>query len=181
MASELIVQTIQGPSSGANANKVLIPSGHTLDVSGGTFIPELGQIKKVVAWKPIINTTVTGTESQFADLATTTLSFTQGSTVAVMGHLTCRNNNSSGWSLTFGRLEVDNIGVVFSSGYVGVDGSQNIGNIPITTSFTWTLNGSGFVRLKGASYGGYTSNFGNNDQTSQKTQHETLIFAEIKQ
>ena len=44
MASELIVQTIQGPSSGANANKVLIPSGHTLDVSGGTFKPSSGQI-----------------------------------------------------------------------------------------------------------------------------------------
>ena len=34
MASELIVQTIQGPSSGANANKVLIPSGHTLHAAG---------------------------------------------------------------------------------------------------------------------------------------------------
>ena len=43
MASELIVQTIQGPSSGANANKVLIPSGHTLDVSGGTLTPSSGQ------------------------------------------------------------------------------------------------------------------------------------------
>ena len=44
MASELIVQTIQGPSSGANANKVLIPSGHTLDVSGGTLVPSAGQV-----------------------------------------------------------------------------------------------------------------------------------------
>ena len=44
MASELIVQTIQGPSSGANANKVLIPSGHTLDVSGGTMLPSADQI-----------------------------------------------------------------------------------------------------------------------------------------
>ena len=43
MASELIVQTIQGPSSGANANKVLIPSGHTLDASTG-FIPPAGHV-----------------------------------------------------------------------------------------------------------------------------------------
>ena len=42
MASELIVQTIQGPSSGANANKVIIPSGHTLDASAG-FVPSAGQ------------------------------------------------------------------------------------------------------------------------------------------
>lgn len=39
MASELIVQTIQGPSSGANANKVIIPSGHT-------FIGSAGQVVK---------------------------------------------------------------------------------------------------------------------------------------
>ena len=48
MASELIVQTIQGPSSGANANKVLIPSGHTLDVSGGTLVPSAGQVVQTV-------------------------------------------------------------------------------------------------------------------------------------
>ena len=44
MASELTVQTIQGPSSGANANKVIIPSGHTLDASGGTLMPSAGQV-----------------------------------------------------------------------------------------------------------------------------------------
>ena len=49
MASELIVQTIQGPSSGANANKVLIPSGHTLDVSGGTLVPSAGQVLQVAS------------------------------------------------------------------------------------------------------------------------------------
>lgn len=48
MASELIVQTIQGPSSGANANKVIIPSGHT-------FVPSAGQI---VNHKQYIDTTL---------------------------------------------------------------------------------------------------------------------------
>ena len=47
MASELIVQTIQGPSSGSNANKVIIPSGHTLDASGGTLVPSEGQVVQV--------------------------------------------------------------------------------------------------------------------------------------
>ena len=40
----LTVQTLQAPTSGANANKVLIPSGHTLDVSAGTLVPSSGQI-----------------------------------------------------------------------------------------------------------------------------------------
>lgn len=35
MASEIIVQTIKGPSSGANANKIIVPSGQTLDASSG--------------------------------------------------------------------------------------------------------------------------------------------------
>ena len=34
--STLTVQTLQAPTSGANANKVLIPSGHTLDASSGS-------------------------------------------------------------------------------------------------------------------------------------------------
>ena len=34
MSGTLVAQTIQGPSSGANANKVLIPSGHTLHAAG---------------------------------------------------------------------------------------------------------------------------------------------------
>jgi hypothetical protein len=48
MASELIVQTLKGPTSGANANKVIIPSGQTLDASVGGFTPASGQIIQVV-------------------------------------------------------------------------------------------------------------------------------------
>ena len=41
MASELTVQTLRGPTSGANADTVLIPSGQTLDASEG-FTPPAG-------------------------------------------------------------------------------------------------------------------------------------------
>ena len=47
MAGTLTVQNLQGPSSGANANKVIIPSGQTLDASGGTLVPSAGQIVQV--------------------------------------------------------------------------------------------------------------------------------------
>lgn len=47
MAGTLTVQNLQGPSSGANANKVIIPSGHTLDASGGTLTPSSGQVVQV--------------------------------------------------------------------------------------------------------------------------------------
>lgn len=44
MASEITVQTIKGPTSGANANKVIIPSGQTLDASDGTLRPSAGAV-----------------------------------------------------------------------------------------------------------------------------------------
>lgn len=47
MASELIVQTLKGPTSGANANKIIVPSGQTLDASAG-FVPPAGSVLQVV-------------------------------------------------------------------------------------------------------------------------------------
>jgi len=64
MAGTLTVQNIEGPSSGANANKVIIPSGQTLDASGGTMLPSAGQVAQVV--KSAKNTSA-------SDSSTTTL------------------------------------------------------------------------------------------------------------
>ena len=47
MASELYVETLKGLTSGANANKIVVPSGQTLDVSAGTLTPSSGQIIQV--------------------------------------------------------------------------------------------------------------------------------------
>ena len=44
MAGTLTVQNLQGPSSGANANKIIVPSGQTLDASSATLIPSVDQI-----------------------------------------------------------------------------------------------------------------------------------------
>ena len=46
--STLFVENLKGPTSGSNANKVTIPSGQTLTVSGG-MVPPAGQIVKVGA------------------------------------------------------------------------------------------------------------------------------------
>lgn len=47
MASELIVQTLKGPTSGANANKIIVPSGQTLEVDGITGLAG-GNIRNVI-------------------------------------------------------------------------------------------------------------------------------------
>lgn len=43
MSGTLIIQNLEGPSSGANANKIIVPSGNTLDASSG-FTPPAGHI-----------------------------------------------------------------------------------------------------------------------------------------
>ena len=45
MASELTVQTLRGPTSGANANQVLVPSNNTL-VGGANSIIQVGYDEK---------------------------------------------------------------------------------------------------------------------------------------
>ena len=49
MASELTVQTLRGPTSGTNANKVLIPSGQTLDTSAAGLVTPAGHVLQVVS------------------------------------------------------------------------------------------------------------------------------------
>jgi len=48
--STLHVENLKGLSSGSNANKIIVPSGQTLDASGGTITPSSGQIVKVATY-----------------------------------------------------------------------------------------------------------------------------------
>lgn len=50
MAGTLTVQNLQGPSSGANANKIIVPSGQTIDASAGTLVPSAGQVVKTTRY-----------------------------------------------------------------------------------------------------------------------------------
>ena len=59
MAGTLTVQNLQGPTSGDNANKIIVPSGHTLDASDGTLLPSAGQVVQFV--KSSKRTTATDT------------------------------------------------------------------------------------------------------------------------
>jgi hypothetical protein len=63
MAGTLTVQNLQGPSSGANANKVLIPSGQTLDVSGGTLVPDAGAVVQCVQYYNASNSAISTTST----------------------------------------------------------------------------------------------------------------------
>jgi len=57
MASELYVETLKGLTSGANANKVIIPSGQTLEVTDGLRSADMptGSVLQVVSSGEISN------------------------------------------------------------------------------------------------------------------------------
>ena len=57
MASELIVQNLKGPSSGSNANKIIVPSGHTLSAAGHIIQTVIG---------PKFHTEASSTSSSFS-------------------------------------------------------------------------------------------------------------------
>ena len=181
MAGTLTVQNLQGPTSGANTNKVIIPSGQTIDASAGTLVPSAGQVVQVVRWNPVVNTTTSASNTTWLDLATTSMTFTQGSLIHVTGQMATRNNNVSGWSLNFLALSVDALGFIYKSGYHGVESNRFIGAMVLDCSFIWNVSGASTVRIKGASYNSKTVSFGNNDQDSLKTQNEFFTFTEIKQ
>jgi len=66
MAGTLEVQTIQGPTSGANANKIIVPSGHTLAAAGHVVQVEQAILQGVGSisgnvWTTILSKSITPT------------------------------------------------------------------------------------------------------------------------
>ena len=67
MVGTLTVQNLQGPTSGANANKVIIPSGQTIDASAGTLVPSAGAVVQVIQeYNPSASHVATTSESLVA-------------------------------------------------------------------------------------------------------------------
>jgi hypothetical protein len=77
MASELYVETLKGLTSGANANKVIIPSGQTLDIAGD-WTPPAGTVLQVV--NTVKTDYFTTTSSSFTDITGLSASITPSST-----------------------------------------------------------------------------------------------------
>ena len=78
MAGTLTVQNIQGPSSGANANKIIIPSGQTLDASAGTFVPSAGGVLQVVQTQK--TDTFSSSSTTYVDVTGMSVNITPSST-----------------------------------------------------------------------------------------------------
>jgi len=127
MAGILTVQTIQGPTSGVDANKVIIPSGHTLDISAGGLIPENGQILQTKVWEisPVsistagswaVTTTPTMPNTYTVEDYTLTKKLSTSNVICIAsGHVD--HSNVGGGSPTIVALFETGAGTLIGSGY----------------------------------------------------------------
>jgi hypothetical protein len=70
MASDLIVQNLRGPGSGANANKIIIPSGHKVVAEAGGLVAP-GQVIQVVQRRSTTQESTTSTSPQASSIYVT--------------------------------------------------------------------------------------------------------------
>ena len=97
--STLHVENLKGLTSGSNANKIIVPSGQTLDASGGAITPSAGQIVKVATYN-------TG----YGSGARTTSSSSSWTTIAINGTnknaVNCTNSSNV---ITFNKSANSNL------------------------------------------------------------------------
>lgn len=130
MASEIIVQTIKAPTSGANANKVIIPSGVTLDASGGGLTTPAGHIIQVVQATSAANLgNVTSTSFVEIDTnlrCTITPKFANSNLLVMFSSMMYKSGSGSPWGVATVYRDGSNIfGGSYSPGYTQVVGGNS--------------------------------------------------------
>jgi hypothetical protein len=177
--STLIVENLKGPTTGANANKIIVPSGQTLDASGGTITPSSGQIVNVTT---VQDTGINGSASSnsFVEFFNFSLTATAGNKMCVITSIPTRGNASSGWNLTVVRISAAGT-IVCQTGYEGQAGtSENIQSAAINGAWIWGGTGSNAQTISVAvrAYDGNTRSIGTNGQDTSTTT-PVFTFMEI--
>src|SRR6056300_979798 len=99
MASELIVQTLKGPTSGANANKVIIPSGQTLSVADGVQASDMPSGSVIGVYQATLKGGWDTTSTSWSDITDLTVTITPQSSTSkflVNFDVTGANNGGGG-------------------------------------------------------------------------------------
>ena len=111
MAGTLTVQNLQGPSSGANANTVLIPSGQTLYAPGHVLQVQTGIIDRLD-----MSTTT------FTDIGSLTITPSSTSSkiyITVTNHVYLATAGSLGWRGSLTQIYRDASAIVNEAGQFG--------------------------------------------------------------
>jgi len=138
MASELIVQTLKGPTSGANANKVIIPSGQTLSVADGVQASDMPSGSVIQTAYTIQDTFTTTTSNSYTDIfPNATLTLKGDSKVLVIATISGVTTGSSAARVSF-MLKRD------SSNYdeISRDAFYTLGDIRAPVTLTYMIPAS---------------------------------------
>jgi len=130
MASEIIVNTIKAPTTGANANKVIIPSGVTLDASGGGLTTPAGHIIQVVQATTATNlgsvTSTTFVEIDTNLRCTITPKFANSQLLVMFHSMMYKSGGSNPWGVATVYRDGSNIfGGSYGPGYAQVVGGSS--------------------------------------------------------
>lgn len=176
MAGTLTVQNIQGPSSGANANKIIIPAGQTLDASAAELAPSAGGLVQVVNSDPTVawpsRTATSSTSYIKTDYSLTitpkyanskiilTADFSYGIPVNFYGYINVYRNISGGSSTALGD-GASGVKAFGSRVYWGNVSFEYVDTPNTTSPITYeiwlkTNDGTGTCYLGWAGNGGYT-------------------------
>ena len=134
MASILQVEQIQGPTSGASANTIQIPSGQTLDINGtlsgdGSALTGIGKVLQVVFQEDdsVASTTNQGTNFHHFYSATITPSSTSSKIICIANFQVARTTLD-------GAFFVFKRSIGGATATVVADGDDSTGRVPYHTN-----------------------------------------------
>ena len=188
--STLQVENLIGPTSGSNANKVIIPSGQTLDASGGTLVPSPDQILQYkygttvtytgsasspfIATNLKVNITPKSANSVFL-LHLTTAAWWNASTLNPAGNYVVLTLYKDGTTNIFDGLQYD------AGAFQGSSGSNNNYDKTLTLSTAYTHGGAAGVSQEYKVYGKCYNVTSNEWRVSGGTSSNILHCWEIAQ
>ena len=182
MASELTVQTIKGPTSGSNANKIIVPSGHTLDTSGGTLVPSAGQVVDSALTEETTSLSTTSTSWQDVLTMNFTPSF-NNSILHISGAVHgISYEGSSAYQGSKWRYLITPSGGTAAEDFINYymfhfpTGSYWGGSVPFSVKYTVSSTVSHSIKIQAYSVNGHSNYIRN-----RNGERSTLVVQEIAQ
>lgn len=127
----LTVQTLQAPTSGANANKVIIPSGHTLDASNGLLTPADYVIQTAQNYaRGQVNTSSTSYVASGLDIDFTPSSTSSKVLITAVFDLDTRAASRQAYATLY--RDSTELSVIGDSGSLGLSNTYDAGDRQIT-------------------------------------------------
>ena len=178
--STIKVENLKGLTSGANANKIIVPSGQTLDASAATLVPSAGAVVQVVestrtVWSNTSTAYFVSTGHSVAITPTST-----SNKILLMGQMNGTYMSSSNAYMQI-KLYKNSSDIAWLASNYGQNANGHIGE-----SFSWsyldspsTTSATTYELYYRAPYGGTTVGYNNYAINGNNTTRSNIIAMEI--